>query len=122
MDHGVCLRQVQPHPSCFQADQKQWHLTAGELVNERVSVFALPGEFDPRYTQLRQRFFDQTQHFGELRKQQNFASFSHHFGQHVQKLSQLGGFPDLTGGAQFQQSRVTADLTQFQQRIEDGDL
>ncbi|OIN91791.1 MAG: hypothetical protein AUJ20_09900 [Comamonadaceae bacterium CG1_02_60_18] len=61
MDHGIGLWQVQARATGFQADQKQGHVTAGELVNQRVVLLALPGELDPLDVALDQFVFDQAE-------------------------------------------------------------
>jgi hypothetical protein len=47
VDDGVGLRQVQAHATGLQADQEERHGAAGELLDQRVAVLALAGEFDP---------------------------------------------------------------------------
>ena len=57
MDHGVGLRQVQAGATGFQADQKQGHLAAGKLLDQRVALLALAGQLDPREFALFQLSF-----------------------------------------------------------------
>ena len=43
-----------------------WKNVGQRFMRDRVAVFALAGELDPRDAQIGQGFFDQAQHFGEL--------------------------------------------------------
>jgi len=65
----------------------------------------------------------QRQHFGELREHQHAAAFIDQGGQQVGQQFELGALHRVRcfRGA-FDEAWIAADLAQFQQGIEDGDL
>ena len=82
----------------------------------------MAGELDPGQAPGLELRLDQAEHAGELRKQQHPPPLGQHFGQKLHQLRHLGRFAHLAGGLQRHQVRVTADLAQLEQRIQDRDL
>ena len=66
--------------------------------------------------------FDQRQHAGELREQQDAPALVDQFGHHLHQPFELGRALHLARLRHFQKARIAADLAQLQQRVEEDDV
>ena len=122
VDDSISGSQIQPGTAGFQADQEDRHFTFLEAANRRFAVGRAAGQRDEVDLLLVQLGGNQIKHRRKLREKQNTPAFYNHLGQHIHQQIELGAFLDLFGSVNLDQTRVTADLTQLQQRIEDNDL
>ena len=93
-----------------------------EVLNWRASIAGLAGEQGVANVAFFQLGFDQAQHGGELRKQQNASTFGEQFIEHVQQTVELARSTAFLGRCLANQSQVTAHLAKFEQRFKNNDL
>ena len=122
VNNRVSLGQVQANPACFEADQKDLQLAALEVLDWRASVPGLACEQGVADVALLQFCFDQAQHRGELRKQQDAPPFSEQAFEHDHQAVQLARGAAFFRGRVADQSQVAAHLAQFEQGFKNDDL
>jgi hypothetical protein len=97
VDHGVGGGQIQSDAAGFQADQKDRHFARLKAANLRFAIPGVAGEDDVVDAGKLQFLFDQRQHAGELREQQDAPALLHLLRQHGHQQIELGPLLDLLG-------------------------
>ena len=127
VNHRVCGGEIEPRATGFETNQKQRHASLLKFLYRRFSVLGLTGEFGVLVVALFQFNLYEFQHRSELRKQQDLAPFVKQFIEHFHQRGQFGRRRQALchhrfGGCQLDQSRITTDLTQFKERVQNHDL
>src|SRR5690606_10797819 len=106
-----------------EADQKNRHGAALEALDQGGTPGSrgLAGQYLMRDVALFQRRFDQAQHLGELREQQDAPALADQTLDQLQQGIELDRGLDLFRAGQLDQAWIAAGLAQFQQGIEHDD-
>ena len=128
VDDGVGASEVEAGASGFEGDEEDGDVGGLEVFDEFAAVFGGAGEFEVGDVEAVELLFDEGEHGGELGEEEDAAFFLEEGVEKVEEVGEFGRVGEAEGVAVegdfvvVEETRVAADLAEFEEGVEDGDF
>ena len=122
MNHRICRREIKADAAGFKADQENRDFARLKTPHRYFAIYGITRENDIVKTRSLQLHFNQGEHAGELRKQQNAPPLIDLFRQHGHQEIELGTLLGALRRSCLNQPWVAAHLPELEQSVKNDDL